>query len=278
MIDVAIVLGSIGFDQIVKNPPVDKYNASTIRYAKMSIQKMNNGAKSKNWGAFGIYEYKTKENALAWMNYIVGMIKYHRDGKANPSVKKESLMYLYKSTKYNSDRKKEPRTYGSIGDWYRAEAVALGKKRDVTQGEAKALIDKRNAAEEKTEQDSLDAQIDAIEAKMLRSVALEKAYVDRAIDAYARAYQYAKANPKESKTYVDGLRNTINGLYNFRYQKPEKKTPAIINTYLAGVMSTPMPDPTSQVSPVVEPTMTDDKATDADSGAGRSRTVTTSNR
>jgi len=252
MLDVAIVLGSIGFDEIVKTPPNDKYNDATIKYAKRALELMASGATSTNYGAFGIYEYKSADEAKAWMNYITGMILYHRDGKTDATKKKESLNYLYASTQSKSDRKDEPRTYESIGQWYFNEASTLVAKRNVILTESKALIKKRNDSNVKAEQDDLDAQIDAIEARIDDSVALEKAYADRALDAYARAYSLAKANPKETAEYKDGLMKAVNALYNFRYVEPAMKTPAQINTYLAGVMTRPMPHPATAVTPVVE--------------------------
>ncbi|MEZ5345032.1 MAG: hypothetical protein R2681_05680 [Pyrinomonadaceae bacterium] len=253
MLDVMLVLGSIGLDEISKTPPISKYNDATIKYANMAVAKMNSGVKSKDYGAYA-YTYNTKDNATAWMNYTIGMIMYHSQGKTDPAKKKEALNYLYAATRFESDRKKEPRIYGTIGDWYFAKATELNGERM-----------KLDQADE--------ANFEAID----KSVALEKAYADRAIDAYARALQIARANTKVTQAYKDTMLDLIKKLYDFRYQKPELKTDDKINMYISGIMAKPMPDPAAEVTPVVETpvTTTDENATEGNAGSARTRTVST---
>lgn len=250
LLDVILVLGSIGLDEIAKTPPVTKFNDATIKYANMAIAKMNSGVKSTDYGAYA-YSYNNKDNATAWMNYTIGMIMYHSQGKTDPVKKKDALNYLYAATRSESDRKKEPRIYGTIGDWYFAKATDLNTER--------------------LKLDQLDkANFEAID----KSVALEKAYADRAIDAYARALQIARANTTVTQAYKDTMLDLIKKLYNFRYQQPELKTDDKINLYIAGIMSKPMPDPAADVTPVVEtPAATDEKASEGNAAGGRTRTV-----
>ncbi|MCB1023109.1 MAG: hypothetical protein KDB79_01880 [Acidobacteria bacterium] len=251
MLDVILVLGSIGLDEIAKTPPVTKYNDATIKYANLAIEKMKNGVKSTDYGAYA-YSYNNKDNATSWMNYTIGMIMYHSQGKTDPVKKKDALNYLYAATRLESDRKKEPRIYGTIGDWYFAKATELN-----------------------TERLKLDQADEANFAAIDKSVALEKAYADRAIDAYARALQIARANTKVSQAYKDTMLDLIKKLYNFRYQQPELKTDEKINSYIAGIMSKPMPDPAADVTPVIETpvTTTDEKATEGNASGARTRTV-----
>ncbi len=252
LLDVILVLGSVGLDEISKTPPVTKYNDATIKYANMAISKMNSGVKSTDYGALG-FSYNSKDNATAWMNYTIGMIMYHSLGKTDPVKKKDALNYLYAATRVESDRKKEPRIYGTIGDWYFAKATELNAER--------LKLDQAD-----------EANFEAID----KSVALEKAYADRAIDAYARALQIARANTKVTQAYKDTMLDLIKKLYNFRYQQPELKTDDKINLYIAGIMSKPMPDPAADVTPVVEtPTTTDEKASDGNASGARTRTVST---
>jgi hypothetical protein len=85
--DVTLVLGSIGLDESYKNN--DKYNADTVRYAQTAIEKLQSGKPFKTYGVAvkdGLnYSYfnknfpDTKANALGWMNFTVGYIKYYRD-------------------------------------------------------------------------------------------------------------------------------------------------------------------------------------------------------
>ena len=76
--------------------------------------------------------------------------------------------------------------------------------------------------------------------------ALVKGYAERAADAYARAYKVAPANNAQ---YRQGLLEKLQGLYKIRFDK----TDGVLD-WATAVMSKPMPDPTSAVSPVKEET------------------------
>ena len=230
-VDVILVLGSVGFDQAVANPPVDTYNDDAITYAKMAIQKIeeNKPSKTEKYGVLQ-YEYKNKENAdgksnaLNWMNYNIGYILYYRQGKDNPVKKKEALPYFYNATKYTSTNQKNPTAYQAIGAWYLDEAIRIDKER------ATILTANGNKDNEQT----------------LAMVGEQKGYADRAIDAYSRAYKLAKAAPKSDKTYTDSLYNRLKELYAFRY---DGKTDGI-DAFVATVDSKPFPDPTTAITPV----------------------------
>ena len=233
-LDVIIALASAGFDQAVANPPVDTYNNDVINYSKAAIQKIESG-KTSTTGNYGVlqYSYKTKDypdakaNALGLMNYNIGYIMYYRQGKDNPAKKKEALPYLYKATQYTSFSKNNPEVYRTIGAWYLEEAIRIDSERDAKVKEA------GNKDTEET----------------LAMLGLQKGYADRAIDAYARAYKIASGNtdPK-TKPYKDALYTKLKELYAFRY---DGKTEGI-DAYVSTVMSKPLPDPTTAVTPVVE--------------------------
>ena len=238
LLDVLLVLGSVGYDQARANPPVDTYNNDTIEYAKTAIQKLESNATSKtgNYGVYG-YSYKTdklangktnpsgyadgKANALGAMNFNIGYIMYYRQGKDNPAKKKEALPYLYKATQYNSYTKKNPTAYQAIGSWYLDEAIRIDKER------TELLKTKGNKDDEQT----------------LAMVGEQKGYADRAIDAYSRAYKLSKGSEKPDKTYTDGLYTRLKELYAFRY---DGKTTGI-DEFVAKVDATPFPDPTRRL-------------------------------
>ncbi len=230
-IDVVLVLGSVGFDQAVANPPVDTYNEDALTYAKMAIQKIEENKPSKT-GNYGVlqYAYKNKENpdgksnALNWMNYNIGYILYYRQGKDNPAKKKEALPYLYKATKYTSTNQKNPTAYQAIGAWYLDEAIRIDKERTAI------LTANGNKDNEQT----------------LAMVGEQKGYADRAIDAYSRAYKLAKGAAKPNKEYTDGLYTRLKELYAFRYDGKIEG----IDAFVAKVDSTPFPDPTTAITPV----------------------------
>lgn len=220
LIDVAIVLGSIGFDESAKPTPNTKYNADTINYAKQAIAKIESGAaKTTKFGAYQ-YEYKNKENALGWLNYTIGYLMYFSQNQ-----KKEAIPYLYKASKYNSDVKSFPIVYQSIGSTYFDEAKRLSIESDT--------IAKANNGE------------DNAESKAAYALALGNA--DRAIDAYARAYTIANADATAKPEYKTGLRGVLENLFKFRYNGKIDT----MNSYLTTVSSKPFVDPSTTVTPVV---------------------------
>ncbi len=256
--DVVLTIASIGYDNAVASPPVDKYNGDAITYAKMALQQIEGGKTSEDWGFFQ-YSYKTKEcpdgklNTTGWMNYTIGYIMYVRQ-KQN----KEAVPYLYKATQVGCETKTFSEAYRLIGAWYLDEAIKLNNKR----------LELIKAAGDQ----------DTDETKTI--LALQKGYADRAIDAYARAFKIASANKIATQTYKDSLYKKMQDLYKFRY---DDKLDGI-DQYIAGVMSKPFPDPTTAITPVVEETATTtpttssiptNTATDATSTDTRPRTATT---
>jgi len=251
LLDVILVLGSIGLDESQKNPPVTTFNADTVQFANLAISKMNSGVSSDNYGAYQ-FAYKNKDfsdgksNALGWMNYTIGYIMYYRMNK-----KDEAIPYLYKATQYNSGTKKTPAIYATIGDEYFSTVVKMQDERE-----------------------KWDKTVEGYGDKVKASVAKEKAYVDRAIDAYARAYGLVRDNPKTSATYKSNILKVLTDLYDFRYQKPEMKTIGKINADVTSISSTPMPNP--ETTPTVDTPAMDKATTTTDgakSGSSRTRTV-----
>jgi hypothetical protein len=230
-IDVMIVLATVGFDKAAANPPVDKYNADAINYAKQAIQKIESGTQSRDYGLLK-YSYVTdqykdgKNNALGWLNYYIGYIMYNRQNQ-----KKEALPYFYKATQFNSGVKKNPFVYQAIGDFYKDEYNRIDDERIKVAEQAKT------EANEETKKQLIE--------KAKEMLALQKGYADRMIDAYARAW----ANAGTDKAYKDGLYNTLRVLYGFRN---DSKMDGFNESYLAAFNSRPLPDPMSAVKPVVE--------------------------
>lgn len=224
-IDVMLVLASIGFDNSVANPPVDKYNTDAINFAKMAIQKIEEGKPSgtQKYGAFA-YEYKTdkfpdgKSNALGWMNYTIGSIMFNRLNQ-----KKEALPYLYKATQANSATKNFAEIYRLIGSYYLNEYNNI-----VTDRNAKIQANGGKETEETR-----------------AALGMQYAYADRAIDAYAIAHKIANANPAEKAEYKTALLNTAKQAYKARFGKDEGA-----DAYIATQSSKSLVDPGSAVTPV----------------------------
>lgn len=270
-VDVPLILASIGFDRaIVDNPPVDTYNADAISMAKLALQKIEQGKGSGtgNFGALG-YAYKTKEcadgktNATGWMNYTVGAIMYYRMNQ-----KKEALPYLYKATQTGCETKDRiANVYRTIGNYYIDEFKRLeGEKNAAYEVLSKMKTDDPGFAD--------------AEKKYKDLLALQKGYMERIMDAFARAYKSA-LNAKEQATFANAQLNRAKEFYGFRFGK----TPTVtFDAWLAGLSGKPFPDPAVAVTPIVEtetttaPTaMTATTETPTTGTDTRARTVATTN-
>jgi hypothetical protein len=221
-IDVILALGSVGYDESFKKNY--KYNDDTIRYAKLAIQKLNAGASSKTYGVYE-WTYGNKDNAIGWMNMSIGYATFLNN-------KKDALPYIYQASLANSDTKKNPIVYETIGRFYYDQASSL-------LNEIKTLV----ADVKDTDPDDVKTQkAAAIKAK----VALLNGNAERAIDAYARAYNLAKTDPAK-KAYADIQYKKIQELYGVRF--PDKPTTGV-DAFITASVSKPMPDPTSAVTPI----------------------------
>jgi hypothetical protein len=225
-LDVIIVLASVGLDEAAEKKN-DTYNNEAINYANMAISKLNSNVKSET-GKFGAYqyEYDTKENALGWMDYTIGLIKYYRQNK-----KDEGLDYFYRSIQHNSETKDKSFIYELIGAKYQEKAVEI--KDEIV----KMFQD--TGGKETFETKSKDA--------------LLRGYIDRAMDAYAKAYDLTKAGEAKNAIF-----DKMKGLYRFRYETPETtftdaELKTRLETFVASAKSKALPDPNSEVQPVNPP-------------------------
>ncbi len=225
-LDLILDIASIGYDKASADPPVDKYNADALLYAKMALQKISDGGKSGNEDKYGYYaEYKTKDcpdgkvNATGWMNYTIGFIMYNRQKQS-----REALPFLYKATQVGCETRGFSEAYRMIGAWHIDEVIRLNTSYE----------ERRKVNGDKEDSETLAIQ------------ALQRGSADRAIDAYARAYRVASVNPKAAQTYKDGLLKKLRELFGFRYDGDVSK----VDDYLAQVLNRPFPDPTTPVVPV----------------------------
>jgi hypothetical protein len=222
--DVLLTNASVGFNRADVDK-IDTYNADTLNYAKTALQKLDAG---KTTPTFGVFEpFKTKESAQTWMNYIVAYMMYEKMNQ-----KKEALPYYYKATQIGTEKKNEVAIYIKIGKFYLDEAARY----DGEYRKAHAA-DKANNVE------------DTEETKKL--LGLGRANADRAIDAFGRARKFAIDN-KAAKAAIDDYTKTLADLYRFRFNlAPDAKTPDL-EPYVSGLTSKPMPNPATEITPVVE--------------------------
>ena len=226
-LDLMLDIASVGFDNASANPPNDKYNADAIQYANLALTRLgkgdDSGSKEKAFGFY--YKYKNEKcadgrtNAVGWMNYTIGLITSTRQKDA-----KGALPYLYKSSQDGCETKAFPESYRLIGSWYVDESNKISTQRS-------ELI---KAAGDKETSDT---------AALLE---LQMGYIDRAIDAYARAYRQAGANPKTVPAYKNALQSILKELFTARYEGDASK----MDAYVAKALDTPFVDPTTAVAPV----------------------------
>ncbi len=224
---VELVFGSIGLDETAKSPRVTKWNEDTLKYAKISIQDLESGKLT----TFGIkpFVYTSKEDALAWMNYTIGYLltydkKNYKDGAA----------YLFKAAgAAASQPHANPELYQGIGVYYYDLA-----KVQIPEVQTMVKDQKADDTPEVKQQ-----KIVAIKAK----IGILNGTVERAIDAYSRAYDIAPKTPA-GKPYRDGLYKTLGELYSVRFEKGTG-----LEAFIKTPLTKPLPDPASTISPILDP-------------------------
>ncbi|MEO6050117.1 MAG: hypothetical protein ABIP78_02155 [Pyrinomonadaceae bacterium] len=224
-LDVVISLGSIGYDESYKANY--KYNEETLKFAKMAIASLEAGKVPKTYGLFQ-WSYKSKDNALGWLNYTIGYIY-----QVAQKDKKEALPYLYKATQAASETNKNPIPYELIGGYYFDE---LNK---ITQ-EIKVMADDQKTTDT---EEVAKAKVEAIKAK----VALANGTSERAIDAFSRAYSLASPTPA-AKPYKDKMYKNLQDGYKLRFGKLDG-----LDAWIATTVKKPLPNPLTPVTPIFDP-------------------------
>ncbi len=229
-LNVIVPLGAVGlYESYKKN---NQFNADSLRYAKMAIDKMNSGVTSNKYGVFQ-FEYGTKEKALSEMNYVIAYITYHVN-----KDHKNGIETYYKITQMPGDRKNEPAVYDTIGSYYFDEVVKIADK-------VQTLIAEQQALPTDEEKLAKDTEIKATIAKL-------NAYAERSMDAYGRARALVTKNDAESTKYKTALNERLTKLYDIRFGKQDG-----LDAYIAETIKKPLPDPTQPVEvPVVTETPT----------------------
>lgn len=223
--DIELALGTVGFDEnFNKNNP--KYNDETIRFAKQSISDLEGGKTfSANFGVPNDFVYKSKANAIGWMNMIVGYLtqSYKKD-------KAGARPYLYKAATAGVDTVKNPLPYEFIGYYYFDELDKIGE-------EIKAL----NAQQDKPgiTEDELKKLVEDIKAK----VGVSNGLAERAMDAFQRANTLATAPAYKAK-----MKANVDAAYKRRFGKTDG-----VDAFVATLVAKPFADPSTPVTPINDP-------------------------
>jgi hypothetical protein len=90
----------------------DDYDIPTADYAVRALELIESGVSTKLcWGTFNCY--KSKDKALAWLNYTIGYISYFRFKGG-----KKAIPYFYNAVKYNAEFKYDAFIYQAVAIHY----------------------------------------------------------------------------------------------------------------------------------------------------------------
>ena len=224
--DVELALATIGYDESYNNKNF-KYNDDTVKFAKTSIADLEGGKTfSANYGIPKNFVYKSKDNALGWMNLTIGYIY-----QVPQKNKKDALPYLYKATQIASETAKNPIPYELIGGYYFDELNKLVEQIKTAEGLQNAA-DTPEVAQKK---------VDDIKAL----VAMANGTSERAMDAYSRALTYAlpTAAPYKAK-----MKKNVEDAYKLRFGKVDG-----VDAWIASVAAKPFPNPLMPIAPISDP-------------------------
>lgn len=242
-INVMFPMAIVGPREVAKKN--NKYNADSLRYAKMLHDQIKGGVKftrklKTGEESIGALKHEMKrEDALSELAYTLAYVTFY--GQNN---KKAALPYLYEITQTAGFRKTYAPVYATIGDYYLAEAAPIG-------AEIAKLIEAIKNAPTEEEKVKINEEAKAKEA-------LFNGYTERTMDAYSRAYRNVDDKPA-SKAYKDGLLKEVQRLYKLRFEKEDG-----VDQWITAAVAKPLPDPTSAVQPVVD----EPKVTTTTTGTG----------
>ena len=232
-INIIVPLGVAGLYQSYNNNT--KNIDDTIRYARMAIDKLKAGAPATKKNKAGVdvygalkYEF-TKEQALDELNYAVAHLTFY--GKKD---RKAALPLFYDVAQGSGRYKDDPRVFQAIGSYFASEVIRLN-------GEIAKLIAEQKA--KPTDEEKL-----AMEPKIKETIGILNGTAERAMDYYSRAYRLAKSDTPAAKTYKDSLYKDLTILYEGRFNKKDG-----LDAYISSAASKPLPNPTSPVTPVLDP-------------------------
>jgi tetratricopeptide (TPR) repeat protein len=185
------------------NAKNETFNADSVRYAQRALQLLDSGKTPDAWEPF-----KSREDAIASLNYAIGFI----DLKPRPE---EAIGRFVKVISIDSDLRKTPSTYYLL-----AVAYEQGPYKRLSADYTKRFANQPETPESK-------AAIETLNRVM-----------DRIVDAYARAVALAGNDPQHQASKAEWTKR-LTDLYKFRHEQSD----AGLSQFIAGVLSTPLPQP-----------------------------------
>jgi len=180
---------------------VETFNADSVVYARKAIQLLQAGTVPDVWAP-----YTNKDEALSYLNNTIGVLTIHK----NPS---EALPFLLKTAQFEGKLKKQPVTYGNIGDAYQTGPYD------------KMSTDYKTRFEGKDESPESKLALENINQ-----------VIDRMIDAYARAVALSGTDPVYQASKKNWL-DTLTTWYKYRHNQSDVG----LTDLIAGVMAKPLP-------------------------------------
>lgn len=232
-INIIVPLAVVGLYESYRNN--NKYADDSIKYAHLVLSQLKAGkdASRKNKAGvpvYGVLKYEfPKEDLINELTYAIGHLSFYAKNE-----KKVALPYFYELSQSASRYRDDPRVYAAIGSYFGTEVLRLN-------GEVAKLIAAQKAAPTDEAKFQMEPQIKS-------TIALLNGHAERALDAYSRAYKVAKNDTPANKTYRDELYKNLTVLYKGRFDKVDG-----LDTYIASLVMKPMPNPTSEVTPVTDP-------------------------
>jgi hypothetical protein len=194
----------------------ESLNADAVNYAKKAIQLIEAGKVPESWSPV----FKSKEHALAYLNYTVAFLSRNKPA--------EALGYFIKAAQFESELKTDPWTFYFIAAAYEAGPYAT------------------LSADYKAKYEGKD---ETPESKL----ALENInqVIDRMVDAYARAVALAGSNTKYDTAKKEWM-ESLTTWFKYRHNQSD----AGLNEMVASILTKPLPpEPTPITSlPAAAPT------------------------
>ena len=215
---------------------VNTYNTDTLNYSKKAIQLIQSGTTPASWAP-----YSSKDEALAYLNNTIGVLTI----STNPN---EALPYLLKAAQLEGKLKKQPITYGYIGDAYQSGPYDQLSAQYKTNFEGKDETPESKLALENVNQ-----------------------VIDRMIDAYARAVALSGTDPANAASKQAWM-DTLTTWYKYRNNQSDAGLPNLI----ASVLNKPLPPVPTPITTLPAATPSSTPATGARSGAGNGAASTAS--
>jgi hypothetical protein len=249
-------LGLIGLYEAYPPKNNYKYSDESLKYAKMALAEIRAGAKpgknDKGVEFFGGPLFAAPPvDTVSELNYAIAYINYW--GKKD---QKAALPFYFEAVQSPGIHKDDPYIYDALGGYYIAGAAPIGT-------EIAKMIETLKTLPTEEEKVKMDADIKA-------KIALYNGYLERAMDSYARAHKaYGNLTTPFAKQRKDELYKELQNLYKRRFDKD-----AGLDTYIATTLAKPLPNPSSDVQPVVDeqPTTDTNTTTGAQAAAAKKGT------